>query len=45
MHVDVEGAVLDGGCDTASPDGRGVLGKDGEFGEWDDVAVVGLRGG
>ena len=45
MHVDVEGAVLDGGCDAAPPDGRGVFGKDDEFGEWDDVAVVGLWGG
>jgi len=27
--VDVEGAVLDGGCDAAPPDGGGVLGEDG----------------
>ena len=45
MHVDVEGAVLDGGCDAAPPDGGGVLGEDGEFGQWDNVAVVGLRDG
>jgi len=29
--VDVEGTVLDGGCDAATADGRGVLGEDDEF--------------
>lgn len=45
MSRHIESSVLDGGCNAATPDVRGVLSKDGEFGQWYNVGIARLGGG
>lgn len=42
MCFDAESGVFYGGCDAETADVRGVVGKDLDFGEGDDVGVVRL---